>query len=136
MSEEEILQRIYELMEKHVGYQNKITSRRVADELVFDAGVSMVRVRNLILKMMKRFNLPLAAGGAGYYVPLEEEQDRVMNYIKSLQRRAQKNQYRAFLVDKLFNEYYGHPVELAPDLFEDEEDPDAIDDDIEEDEDG
>ncbi len=114
MNEDEIIQGIYELLLQHVGKENAISSREIADAVGFDAGVSMRASREYILKVMRRKNISIAANSNGYYIPRKEEREDVQKYIISLQNRSNQVIERATLVRMRYEEMYGEHLEFGP----------------------
>nr|MDO8109400.1 hypothetical protein [Candidatus Sigynarchaeota archaeon] len=67
--ERNIHERIRDVLRAHVGKQNGITSRSIADLLNIDAGTSMITIWKLILETIHMYHMPVAGNtNAGYYI--------------------------------------------------------------------
>jgi hypothetical protein len=103
---EDILSRIKEIMAIHIGRKNAISSGEIARILGLKEEDTHAEPRYYILESMKKYRIPIAAGGKGYY--LIENEIELERYLNSLNNRIQEIENRGQLVKKAFQQYYGN----------------------------
>ncbi len=72
----------------HIGKGNAISSNEIASRLGISDGVANPGTRALIKECIKKYQLPVAANGRGYY--MIDNQLECDEYCKSLELRAEQ----------------------------------------------
>ncbi len=106
--EEERLRKIRDIMLKHKGKANAITSRELMNKLGFTEGETYSITRSLLMKATKKYGMPIGATNSkplGYfYIANREELD---NYMGVLERRKMEIETRKKIVYENYQETYG-----------------------------
>ncbi|TET57075.1 MAG: hypothetical protein E3J52_10885 [Promethearchaeota archaeon] len=124
MSEHE---RIRDIIMQHIGKNNAISSREIANRIGIDAGSSKVIIRKKIKETMIKYELPIAATNKGYYL-MENDLEDLKRYRKSLAKRALDNVERGILVRRFFSKYHNREeLELVGEIIEVEEEDEEED---------
>lgn len=80
-----MLKQIKNILERHIGERNPITSAEIANMLDIVEDDTHATTRDLLLKAAEEYCLPLAANNNGYY--LIDNDAEYEKYIASLNRR-------------------------------------------------
>lgn len=100
-----IHEKIKDILTQHLGKENAISSVEIANQLGIDAGSSKVTIRRKIKETMIKHELPFSLTSKGYYL-MEDDDEDLKRYQRSLAKRAYEDMERSFLVTKFFNKYY------------------------------
>lgn len=104
MTKNEILSEIKKIMLMHRGKKNAISAGKIAQMLNLKQEDTHVEPRMYIYEAMKKYGIPIAGGGKGYYVA--DNQEELKEYTKNLDNRARKIQKRKQEVQGIFKEFY------------------------------
>jgi len=102
MEKEQILLEIKKTMEKHKGKQNAISSGKIGEMLNLKQEDTHVEARMYIYKVMKKYRIPIAGGGRGYYII--KNQEELKQYTTTLDNRSKKIIKRKKEVEAIFKE--------------------------------
>lgn len=101
--------RIYEILLKHIGEGNEITSAEIADIIGISEDDTHPNTRSLIEDTMKQYEIPIGSNTKGYFIiQSKKELDK---YIRNLDARIEgieerKNNVKKFFKKELNNEVY------------------------------
>lgn len=82
---EQVKEQVKEIILDHRGRDNPISSRDINEQLNLDNVGSFPNTREVIRELILEEQIPIAAGGNGYYVI--ETEDELQHYIDSLEGR-------------------------------------------------
>ncbi len=98
------LYKIKEILEKHVGKENQISSGKIGPKIGIHEDATHVQVRNLIREAIEKLRLPIGGGNRGYY--LIKDEDELKQYTKNIDNRINEMQKRKDLIEEAFENYY------------------------------
>lgn len=98
------LERIKEILETHRGKENQISAGDIGPQIGIREDATHVHVRGLILQVIERFRLPVAASSRGYY--LIKDKHELEEYLRNIDGRIAEMQIRKNLVEEAFRTYY------------------------------
>ena len=98
------LYKIREILEKHVGKENQISSGKIGPEIGIHEDATHVQVRNLIREAIEKLRLPIGGGNRGYY--LIKDEDELKQYTENIDNRINEMQKRKDLIEEAFEDYY------------------------------
>lgn len=96
---------VRDILVAHAGAKNAISSAEIADLIDVQEDDTKVRTRDIILKCIDAFNLPVASCARGYFMIQSEEEFR--EYIDNLDRRIGGIEKRKDLVRSNYERYIG-----------------------------
>ena len=91
-----MLKKIKNILEKHVGKKNSVTSAKIAESIGIKEDATHAKTRALIFECAQENKLPVAATNRGYF--LIETQDEYNDYIKNLDDRIRCIEFRKTIV--------------------------------------
>lgn len=94
---------IKRIMEQQRGKGNQISAGEIAKRLGLKEEDTHVEPRQLILETIETHQVPIAAGGKGYYLLTNEEE--LSSYVKTLDNRIKKIERRKRNVIDIFKKY-------------------------------
>ena len=113
-------EKIKDILMQHIGKDNAIPSREIANQIGIDAGPSKVIIRKKIKESMIKYELPIATTSKGYYL-MENNPEDLKRYQKSLTKRALDDVERGVLVGRFFSKYYNREeLELVEEIIDEE----------------
>lgn len=95
---EEMLERIKNILERHIGKQNAITSAEIANMIGIVEDDTHAITRDLLLKVAEKYGLPLAANNNGYYLIGNDAEFET--YMASLNGRIEGINKRKEIISK------------------------------------
>ena len=97
-----MLEQIRDILLSHNGKRNPITSAEIARKIGNTEDDTHAKTRELILKCVEKYELPLAANNRGYYlISNRQEYDEYMNNLDS---RSAGIEERKKIITKNFKE--------------------------------
>lgn len=103
MKNKDLLSKIKDVLEKHRGPQNAISGKNIAKMFGLKEEDTHVEPRKYVWETIKKYKLPVAGGGKGYYwITSQNELDA---YCKTMESRADKIIKRKEAITKYFKEY-------------------------------
>ena len=104
MNKGELLLKVNEIMQKHIGRRNSISAGRIAEMLGLKEEDTHVEPRKYLRQCIEELKVPLGAGPKGFYIIADKgELDR---YIQELDNRIKGIKKRKKEVIDAFNDYY------------------------------
>ena len=100
----QLLRKIKEILEKHKGKNNQISSGEIAKKLNLKQEDTHVEPRKYILETIKKYKIPIAGRSKGYY--LLSNREELEEYLKSLDNRIEEVKKRKQKVITAFQQYY------------------------------
>ena len=104
MSSDSQLHKIKEILEKHVGRENQISSGDIGPKMGIHEDATHVQVRGLIREAIEKLRLPIGGGNRGYY--LIKDRNELRQYTESIENRINEMQKRKELIEEAFEDYY------------------------------
>ena len=104
MTSDDQLLRIKEILEKHRGKKNQISSGKIGPQIGIYEDATHVQVRSLIRDAIEKLKLLVGGGSRGYY--LIKDENELKEYIRNIDNRIDKMKKRKGSVESAFREYY------------------------------
>ena len=103
MTKNQILSEIKKIMLKHKGKRNAISAGEIAKMLNLKQEDTHVEPRKYLYEAMKKYGIPIAGGGKGYYIV--EDEKELKDYTRTLDNRAEKIKERKQAVQSIVKQY-------------------------------
>jgi hypothetical protein len=107
---EERMGKIKEILWGHKGKENAVPASEISDLIGVDERETYSETRRLVLKAVKKYELPIAATDKGYY--FIETQEELINYLGILDSRILEIEERKKVIYNNFVKYHGE-IELG-----------------------
>ena len=92
---------IADMMRKHVGSDNVITSQEIADYLgIGDRKNADVQIKNILFRVMRHTKTPIISNRFGYFIPNKEAE--MNEYIANMRARIKGIEERISIAAKLY----------------------------------
>ncbi len=93
--------KIKEILKKHVGKNNPITSKKISEELGFPMEDTQSKCRKKIHETIKKFQLPVLSNSKGFFIA--QNQEEVDKYNKNIDERIKGIEENKKIINKNWN---------------------------------
>lgn len=112
VSNEDVKERVREILLNHRGADNPVSSREINDEIGVDSIGSFPSTRAIIRELVLDDKIPIASSNQGYYVV--ETEDELAEYIENLSTRIDSIAERRFAIQRAAKEW-DEPIKSSED---------------------
>lgn len=116
-------EKIRDLILKHKGKANAISSKEIAKIVGIKAGASTVSIRGKITETIIKYAIPIGSSGKGYF--LITNKDELRDYFVFLENKILGNISRKALINSAYFRYYkDEELGLTGEIIEPEDEDD------------